>query len=144
MARLNLRPQQRLHTVVAELGAEFTSGSSRIVKKPSDGRSDSLLRPCSLQEDDIENLDLIEAVTFRLEKAAALVDCGFDNWIVVIVERNLGPVRFEEILVDVEAGAERLKRSLQPLDGIFLLGAVQALVVNALNIQNQSEITRLR
>ena len=137
---LNLRPQQRLHAVVGELGAEFANGSGRIVEEASDGRADALLRPCSFQQHDIEDLDLIEAVAFRLEEAAALVDSGFDNWIVVAGKRNLGPVRFEEILVDVEAGAERLESGLQPLDGIFLLAAVKALVVNALNLQNHAEV----
>jgi hypothetical protein len=54
-----------------------------------------------------------------------LVDCRVDQFVIVGGERNLGPVRLKEILIDVEAFAEGLEGGLKSLDCVLLFVVVE-------------------
>ena len=86
---------------------------------------------------------MIEPVALGLEELPPLVDCRFYNRVVVMREWNLRPVLLEEILIDVEAGAEGLQRRLQPLDRVLLLAVVEAFVVHARNAQHHAHVAAL-
>ena len=137
---LNLSPKKRLHAVIRELSPELADGSSRIGEEATDRAADTPLRPCTFEQHHIEDLNLIETVMLRCEEAAALIDCGFDHRIVIAGKGNFRPVRFEEVLVDMESGAESFESCLQALDRIFLFGAIEAFVVDTLNIQNHAQV----
>ena len=79
----------------------------------------------------------------RFEEATALVDRSFHNRVFIVGEWDVGSVRFEEVLVDVESGSERFERCFKTLDGIFLLDAVEAFIIDALNLQDDSQVSRL-
>ena len=74
----------------------------------SESGQDASLRPRTFEHDHIEDFDSVEPVALGLEELPPLVNCRVDEFVIVGGERNLGPVRLEEILVDVEAFAEGL------------------------------------
>ena len=82
-------------------------------------------------------------VALRFKELPPLLDGRFHNRVVIFGERYVGPVRFEEVLVNVEAGAKRFQRRLQPLHRILLLRAVQTFVVHAGNTENHADIAAL-
>jgi len=45
-------------------------------------------------------------VPLRFKELPSLVDSGFDNGVIIFCERYVGAVRFEEVLVNVEAWAK--------------------------------------
>ena len=118
---LDLRAQQGLHAAVGELRFQFVDGSGWIAEETGQRRSHAGLRPCAFEQNAVEDFDLIEMVALGLKELPPLVDGRFHDGIVIAGERNLWPVRFEEILIDMEARAEGFERSFQPLDRIFLL-----------------------
>jgi hypothetical protein len=63
--------------------------------------------------------------------------------IVVAGERNRGPVRLEEILIDVEAFAEGFERRFEQLHCILLFVVIEAFVVNACDAQHHPEVATL-
>src|SRR5208282_4310362 len=67
-----------------------------------------------------------------------LFDRCFHNRIVIFCERYIGAVRFEEVLVNVEAWAKRFECCFQPLHCVLLFRAVQTFVVHAGNAQNHA------
>jgi hypothetical protein len=89
---LNLNPKKGLHAVVGELGSEFTDGSGRIREEAAECSADALLRSGAFEQHCIEDFDLIKAVAFRSEKAAALIHSGLDHWIVIAGKGNLWPI----------------------------------------------------
>ena len=122
---------------------QFADRAGGIAEEAGECRADAGLRPRAFEHDAVEDFDLIEMVALRFKELPPLVDGGFHNGIVVVGERNLRPVLFEEILVDVEAGAEGFERGFQPLDGILLLRMVKALVVHAGDAQHHPQIAAL-
>src|SRR5271170_1120880 len=82
-------------------------------------------------------------VPFRFKELPSLVNSRFDNGVIVCCERYVGAVRFEEILVNMEAWAKGFQRRLQPLHRILLLRAVETFVVYAGNAENHADITAL-
>jgi hypothetical protein len=140
---LDLRAEQRLHAVVGELHSQLTDCAGRIAEKAGQSRADAGLRPRAFKDDAIENLDLIQMVALRLEELAALLDGRLHNWIVIAGERYLGTVLFEEVLIDMEAGAEGFERGFQPLHGVLLLRMVQAFVVHAGDTKHHAKIAAL-
>ncbi len=130
---LDLRPQQRLHAVVGELRFEFADGARWIAEEAGEGRADAGLRPRAFEQDAVEDFDLIEMVALRLEELPPLVDSGLHDRVVIVGKRDLRPVRFEEILVDMKAWAKGFERGFQPLDCILLFRVVKAFVVDAGN-----------
>src|SRR5579863_10044271 len=82
-------------------------------------------------------------VPLRFKELPSLVNSRFDNGVIICSERYVGAVRFEEVLVNMEAWAKRFERCLQSLDRILLLRAVKTLVVHAGNAENHAEITAL-
>src|ERR1700686_3021860 len=83
-------------------------------------------------------------VQFRFKELPSLVNSRFDNGVIVCCERYVWAVRFEEVLVNMEAWAKGLRRRLQPLHRILLLRAVKTFVVHAGNTENHSKIAPLR
>ncbi|MGA7522595.1 MAG: hypothetical protein WBW84_08930 [Acidobacteriaceae bacterium] len=140
---LDLRAQQRLHSVVGELRLQLVHGASGIAEELSKCRSHSGLRPRSFKQNAVENLDLKEPVGFLLEESPPLVHGCLHNWIVIAGEGYFRPVGLEKILVDMEAGAERLERGLQPLDRILLLGVVEAFIVRAGDAKHHTQVAAL-
>ena len=140
---LDLRAQQRLHAVVGELRLQFVNGAGRIAEEPRERRADAGLRPRAFEQDAVEDFDLIKLVALRFKELPPLVDGRFHDRVVVVGERNLRPVRFEEVLVDVEAGAERFERRFQPLHRILLFRVVETFVVHAGNTQHHAHVAAL-
>ncbi len=60
-----------------------------------------------------------------------------------IGERYVGSIRFEEILVNMEAWAEGFQSGFQPLHRILLLRAVEAFVVHTGNTEHHAHIAGL-
>src|ERR1700676_1379889 len=82
-------------------------------------------------------------VPLRFKELPSLVSSRFDNGVIICCERYVGAIRFEEVLVNMEAWAKRLEGRFQPLHRILLLGAVKTFVVHAGNAENHAEITAL-
>src|SRR5580704_4522886 len=82
-------------------------------------------------------------VPLRFKELPSLVNSRFDNGVIICCERYVGAVRFEEVLVNMEAGAKGFQRRLQPLHRILLLRAVETFVVHAGNAENHADITAL-
>ena len=55
-----------------------------------------------------------------------MIDLRLHNRIVIISERNLGTIRFEQVLIDMEARAKQLERSFEPLDSVLLVRVIEA------------------
>src|SRR5579863_6122012 len=82
-------------------------------------------------------------VPLRFKELPPLFDRCFYNRVIICCERYVGAVRFEEVLVNMEAWAKGFQRRLQPLHRIFLLRAVKTLVVHTGNAENHAQITAL-
>src|SRR5580700_7538480 len=82
-------------------------------------------------------------VALGFKELSSLVDSGLDNGVIICCERYVGAVRFEEVLVNMEAWAKGFQRCLQPLHRILLLRAVKTFVVHARNAENHADITTL-
>src|SRR5579859_5371059 len=72
-----------------------------------------------------------------------MVDFGLDNRIVIAGERDLGTIRLEQVLVNMESGPERLERSFKTPHRIFLRSLVQALVIDSADPKHHSHIAAL-
>ena len=118
-------------------------GSGRIAEELGEGRADAALRARAFEDDGVEDFDLIEMVALGLEELPPLVDGGLYNRVVILRKWNLRPVRFEEILIDMEAGAEGFERGFEALDGVLLLRVVKALVVHAGNTEHHAHVAAL-
>ena len=77
-------------------------------------------------------------VPLRFKELPSLVDSRFDNGVIICCERYVGAVRFEEVLVNMEAWAKGFQRRLQPLHRILLFRAVKTFVVHAGNTENHA------
>ena len=77
-------------------------------------------------------------VALRFKELPPLVDRRFDNGVIICCERYVGAVRFEEVLVNMEAWAKGFQRRLQPLHCILLFRAVKTFVVHAGNTENHA------
>ena len=77
-------------------------------------------------------------VPLRFKELPPLVDRCFDNRVIIFCERYVGAVRFEEVLVNMEAWAKGFQRRLQPLHRILLFRAVKTFVVHAGNAENHA------
>ena len=82
-------------------------------------------------------------VALRFKELPPLLDGRFHNRVVVFGERYVGPVRLEEVLVDMEAWAERFERRFQPFHRILLRRAVETFVVHAGNAEDHADIAAL-
>src|ERR1035437_7066683 len=82
-------------------------------------------------------------IPFSVKELSALIDCRCHNRIVVLGKWNVGAVRLEEVLVNMEAWAKCFQRGLQPLHRVLLLGAVKTLVVHASNSEHHAHVTAL-
>src|SRR5260370_21582265 len=123
---------------------QLANRASGISEKASEGRAHAGLRSRSFEQDAVGNLHLVKMIALGFKELPPLFDGRFHNRVVVSGERYVGAVRFEEVLVDMEAWAKRFERRFQPLDRILLLRAVQAFVVNARNTENHADISGLR
>src|ERR1700722_15415356 len=79
-------------------------------------------------------------VALGFKELPALVERGFDNGVIICCEGYVGAVRFEEILVNMEAWAKRFEGRFQPLHRILLLRAVETFVVHTGNAENHADI----
>jgi hypothetical protein len=86
----------------------------------------------------------LSATIASIKELASLLDSRGHNRVVIAGERYVGPVRLEEILVNVEAWAKGFQSGFQPLYGIFLFRAVQAFVVHTGNTQHHADVAGLR
>jgi hypothetical protein len=59
-----------------------------------------------VEENAIEDFDLIEVIALCSEELAPMVDLGLYDGVIVAFERDLWPVRFEQVLIHTEAWAE--------------------------------------
>src|SRR6202453_2212864 len=82
-------------------------------------------------------------VPLRFKKLPSLVNSCRDNGVIICCERYVGAVRFEEVLVNMEAWAKGFQRRLQPLHRILLLRAVKTFVVHTGNAENHAQIAAL-
>src|ERR1035438_680994 len=84
------------------------------------------LRICSARNSasGIEDFDLIEMVSLSLKELPPLFNGGFNDRVFIACKRNIRAVRFEEVLVDVKAGAEGFERGFQALYRVFLFRVV--------------------
>src|SRR5271169_3603796 len=82
-------------------------------------------------------------VALGFKKVPALVDRCFDNGVVICCERYVGAIRFEEVLVNMEAWAKRLERCLQTLHCVLLFRVVKTFVVHAGNTEDHADIPAL-
>src|SRR5207248_1955044 len=90
--------------------------------------------------DRVEDFDIEQAIKLLAEELLSLVYRGLYDRVFVFVERNVRPVRLEEILVYVKSNPERLQGRFEPLYRILLRRLVETLVVNTTNSQDYSEI----
>jgi hypothetical protein len=141
---LYLRPQQGLHIVVSELRPQFANRPGGIAKETRERCANAGLRPRSFKDDAVEDFDLIEMVPLGFKELSPLVNGGFHYGVLIRSERDLWPVVFEEILVNVEAGAKCLQCGFQAFDGVLLLRVVKALIVHTGDAQQHPKITGLR
>jgi hypothetical protein len=140
---LDLAAQQSFHVVVRELRFQFAVGPGRIAKEPAERRSHSGFRPRAFEQNAVEDFHLIKMIAFCFKELPSLLDGRFHNRVVIFCERYVGPVRLEEILVNMEAWAKHLERCLQPLHRVLLFRAVQTFVVHAGNTENHADIPAL-
>ena len=140
---LDMRAQQRLHAVAGELRLQLANRASGISEKASERRAHAGLRSRAFEQDAVEDFHLIKMVALRFKELPPLLDGRFHNRVVIFGEGYVGPVRLEEILVNVEAWAKRFQRRFQPLHRILLLRAVKAFVVHAGNTENHADIAGL-
>src|SRR5229473_339971 len=63
----------------------------------------------------VEDFNLIKMVAFCFKELSPLFDRCCHNRIVIFCEGYIGAVRFEEVLVNVEAWAKRFECRFQPL-----------------------------
>ena len=117
---------------------EFANRARWIAQEASERRADAGLRPGAFEQDAVEDFNLIKMVPLRFKELPPLVDRRFHNRVVICCERYVGAVRFEEVLVNVEAWAKRFERRFQPLHCILLFGAVKTFVVHAGNTENHA------
>ena len=101
-----LSAKQDLHAVAGKLRLQLAPRPARVAGKAAEGRADTRLGASPLHHNCVENLYAVEPVTLCFEEFAPLFDCGIDKGIAILGERNIGPIGFEEILVDVEAWPE--------------------------------------
>jgi hypothetical protein len=137
---LDLRAQERLHPAVGELSLEFIDSPGGIAEELREGCAYAGLRPRAFQQDAVEDFDLEEPVGLLFKEPSSLIYRGLYDWIVVAGERNLRAIRFEEILIDMEAGAEGFERRFEALHCVFLFRVVQALVIHAGDVQHHAKV----
>ena len=82
-------------------------------------------------------------ILLSLKELPTLLDGSLHNWVIVVGERYVGAIRFEKILIDVEAGAKGFEGCFQPLDRILLGRTVEAFVVYAGHAQNHAHVSTL-
>src|SRR5438309_2737030 len=82
-------------------------------------------------------------VTLRFKELPSLVNSCCDNGVIIGCERYVGAVRFEEVLVNMEAWAKGFQRRLQPLHRILLFRTVETFVVHTGNTENHAQIAAL-
>src|ERR1700684_2288046 len=80
-------------------------------------------------------------VPLCFKELPSLVNSRFDNGVVICCERYVGAVRFEEILVNMEAWAKGFQRRLQSLYRILPLRAIKTFVVHTGYAENHADIT---
>src|SRR5277367_1744389 len=78
------------------------------------------------------------------KELSSLVDSCFDNGVVISREWYVRTIRFEEVLVDMEAWAKGFQSCLQPLHRVLLFRAVETFVVHTGNTENHTHIAALR
>ncbi len=57
-------------------------------------------------------------------------------------KRDVRRIPLEKVLIYMEAGAEALERCFESFHGILLLRLIQALVIDTLNREHHSQVTR--
>jgi hypothetical protein len=77
-------------------------------------------------------------VTLGFKELPPLIDRCFYNRVVIFCERYVGSIRFEEVLVNMEAWAKGFKRRFQPLHCILLFRMVKTFVVHTGNTENHA------
>src|SRR5579864_2362856 len=102
-----MRTQQCFHTVVGELRFEFSNRALWIANEASERRAHAGLRPGAFEQHAIEDFNLIKMVALGFKELSPLVDCRFDNGVIIGSERYVGAVRLKEVLVNMEAWAKR-------------------------------------
>src|ERR1700730_10267113 len=84
-----------------------------------------------------------EHFPLRVKEASPLIDGSFHDRIVIMREWQIRSTGLHEVLIDMEARAERLQRSFQTLDSINLLPLIETLVVDPFHRKYHPQIARL-
>src|ERR1700688_2043693 len=74
----------------------------------------------AFEQNAVEDFNLIKMVALRFKELPPLVDSRLHNRVVIRCERYVGAVRFEEVLVNVEAWAKRFECRFQPFHCVLL------------------------
>jgi hypothetical protein len=135
---LDMSAQEGLYAVIGELRSELLNSTRGIAQEASEGPAHAGLRPGAFEQDAVEDFNLIKMVPPCCKELPPLVDSCFHNRIVIRRERYVGAVRFEEVLVNMEAWAKGFQRRLQTLHRILLLRAVKTFVVHTGNTENHT------
>jgi hypothetical protein len=92
---------------------------------------------CGLQLAGNEPVIIIQQTAKKRELSLLIQDLDLRNRVVIFCERYVG-VRFEEVLVNMEAWAKRCERRFQPLHCIVLFRMVKTFVVHTGNTENHA------
>src|SRR5258708_38695044 len=95
----------------------------------------------AFEQNAIEDFNRIKVIAPGLKELPPVVHLSLDHCVWVVGEWNLWAACFEQVLVDVKTGAERLECGLQPLDRVFLSCTIEALVIHAGDPEKHSQIT---
>src|SRR2546426_12385833 len=97
--------------------------------------------PETLVKDDVVDADRVKLLGLGLEMVHAAADGLVDDFVVIELVRNGRVVALEEILIDPKLGVKDFLGDLQPTRDTVERVLVQALVVDALNLNDNPQIS---
>src|ERR1700722_14070265 len=103
----------------------------------------SCLAVAAVDHDHPEDFNAVEPVRLGLEKRRALFYSSADQRVLILRVRYLRVIAFEQNLVQPGLVVERAQSGFKPLDRVVSPGMVEALVVEAADLQHGAEIAGL-
>src|SRR5439155_26892913 len=97
--------------------------------------------PETLVKDDVVNADRVKLLRVRLEMVHAVADGLVDDFVVIELVRNGRVIALQEVLIDPKLGVKDFLRNLQATSDTVERVLVQALVVDALNLNDNAQIS---
>ena len=89
---------------------EFGNRALWIAQEASQRRTHAGLRAGAFEQDAVEDFNLIKMVALGFKELSPLIDRCLHDRVVIRCEWDVRAIRFEEVLVDVEAWAKRFER----------------------------------